>query len=93
MSRIPTTSFCILPTDDVDFFMMGMEEAGFVVSTGSSCKSRSREPASSLLSMGYSKEEALRAIRISTGWFTTEEEVEKLCVQIRNVLRALKDDS
>ncbi|EMM73224.1 hypothetical protein LEP1GSC038_1381 [Leptospira weilii str. 2006001855] len=93
MSRIPTTSFCILPTDDVDFFMMGMEEAGFVVSTGSSCKSRSREPTSSLLSMGYSKEEALRAIRISTGWFTTEEEVKELCVQIRNVLRALKNDS
>ncbi|EMF81318.1 aminotransferase, class V [Leptospira weilii serovar Topaz str. LT2116] len=91
--RISTTSFCLLPTDDVDFFMMGMEESGFVLSTGSSCKSRSREPASSLLSMGYSKEEALRAIRISTGWFTTEEEVEELCVQIRNVLRALTDDS
>ncbi|AXR65315.1 cysteine desulfurase family protein [Leptospira mayottensis] len=91
-TRISTTSFCLLPTDDVDFFMMGMEEAGFVVSTGSSCKSRSREPAPSLLSMGYSEEEALRAIRISTGWFTTEEEVEELCVQIRKVLRALTDD-
>ncbi|TGL76222.1 cysteine desulfurase family protein [Leptospira yasudae] len=91
-ARISTTSFCLLPTDDVDFFMMGMEESGFVVSTGSSCKSRSREPAPSLLSMGYSEEEALRAIRISTGWFTTEEEVEELCVQIRKVLRALTDD-
>ncbi|WP_078129326.1 cysteine desulfurase family protein [Leptospira alexanderi] len=90
--RIPSTSFCILPTDDVDFFMMGMEEAGFVVSTGSSCKSRSREPASSLLSMGYSKEEALRAIRISTGWFTTQEEVDELCVHIQKVLKALLDD-
>ncbi|RHX79963.1 cysteine desulfurase family protein [Leptospira yasudae] len=91
-ARISTTSFCLLPTDDVDFFMMGMEESGFVVSTGSSCKSRSREPAPSLLSMGYSEEEALRAIRISTGWFTTEEEVEELCIQIRKVLRALTDD-
>ncbi|EQA62664.1 cysteine desulfurase family protein [Leptospira alexanderi] len=92
VSRIPTTSFCILPTEDVDFFMMGMEEAGFVVSTGSSCKSRSREPAPSLLSMGFSKEEALRAIRISTGWFTTQEEVDELCVHIQKVLKALLDD-
>ncbi|AYV54466.1 aminotransferase class V-fold PLP-dependent enzyme [Leptospira kmetyi] len=91
-NRISSTSFCILPTDDVDFFMMGMEESGFVVSTGSSCKSRSREPAPSLLSMGYSQEEALRAIRISTGWFTTEEDVEELCVHIQKVLRALTDD-
>ncbi|TGK38657.1 aminotransferase class V-fold PLP-dependent enzyme [Leptospira gomenensis] len=90
-TRVPNTSFCILPTDDVDFFMMGMEEAGFVVSTGSSCKSRSREPAASLLSMGYSQEEALRAIRISTGWFTTEEEVEELCEKISEVIRALSD--
>ncbi|EMY79138.1 aminotransferase, class V [Leptospira weilii serovar Ranarum str. ICFT] len=89
--RIPSTSFCILPTDDVDFFMMGMEEAGFVVSTGSSCKSRSREPAPSLLSMGFSEEEALRAIRISTGWFTTSEEVDELCEKIREVLKSLGD--
>ncbi|MCH1910968.1 aminotransferase class V-fold PLP-dependent enzyme [Leptospira noguchii] len=88
-NRISSTSFCILPTDDVDFFMMGLEEAGFVVSTGSSCKSRSREPATSLLSMGFSKEEALRAIRISTGWFTTQEEVEDLCKKVIEVLKAL----
>lgn len=72
--------------------MMGMEEAGFIVSTGSSCKSRSREPAPSLLSMGFTEEEALRAIRISTGWFTTQEEVDELCIQIQKVLKALLDD-
>ncbi|MBM9575679.1 aminotransferase class V-fold PLP-dependent enzyme [Leptospira sp. 201903070] len=90
--RIASTSFCLLPTDDVDFFMMGMEESGFVVSTGSSCKSRSREPAASLLSMGFSEEEALRAIRISTGWFTTAEEVDALCFRIQEVLKALSND-
>ncbi|EMO20402.1 aminotransferase, class V [Leptospira santarosai str. HAI134] len=88
--RIATTSFCLLPTDDVDFFMMGMEDAGFVISTGSSCKSRSREPAPSLLSMGFTEEKALRAIRISTGWFTTVEDVEELCKKISEVLKALR---
>ncbi|AOP34210.1 cysteine desulfurase [Leptospira tipperaryensis] len=90
--RIVSTSFCLLPTDDVDFFMLGLEESGFVVSTGSSCKSRSREPAASLLSMGFTEEEALRAIRISTGWFTTGEEVDALCKKNIQVLKALLVD-
>ncbi|TGK17519.1 aminotransferase class V-fold PLP-dependent enzyme [Leptospira fluminis] len=89
--RLPSTTFCLLPTEDLDFFMMGMEEKGFALSTGSSCKSRSREPAPSLLSMGFSKEEALRAVRISTGTFTTEEEVEELLATIRIVLDSIRN--
>lgn len=76
--RLPSTTFVILPIEDIDFFMLGMEEANIVVSTGSSCKSRTREPSFSLLRMGYTKEEALRAIRISTGYFTTQDEVDRL---------------
>ncbi|EPG75818.1 aminotransferase, class V [Leptospira fainei serovar Hurstbridge str. BUT 6] len=87
--RLPSTTFCILPTEDLDFFMMGMEERGFALSTGSSCKSRSREPAPSLLEMGYTKEEALRAVRISTGSFTTEEEVDDLIKAFLEVLKSL----
>ncbi|PJZ68284.1 cysteine desulfurase [Leptospira perolatii] len=87
--RLPSTTFCLLPTDDLDFFMVGMEERGFALSTGSSCKSRSREPAKSLLAMGYTQEEALRAIRISTGMFTTPNEVEDLISAISEVLRLL----
>lgn len=87
--RLASTTFAILPVEDLDFFMMGMEEKGFALSTGSSCKSRSREPAPSLLSMGYTKEEALRAIRISTGTFTSTEEVDALLLAIREVISSV----
>ena len=85
-NRLPSTTFVILPTEDIDFILMGLEEKGIIVSTGSSCKSRAREASPSLLSMGYTKEEALRAIRISTGYFTTEEDVEILNLELNKLL-------
>jgi cysteine desulfurase len=84
--RIPNTSYVILPIDDLDFFLLGMEEKGFIISTGSSCKSRAREASSSLLAMGFTKDEALRAIRISTGIYTQESDVNALCFQIKELL-------
>lgn len=85
--RLPNTSFVILPIQSVDFFLLGMEEKGILVSTGSSCKSRAREASKSLLYMGYSEEEALRCIRISTGYFTKEEEVYALLTTIEDLLQ------
>ncbi len=87
--RLPSTIFTLLPIEEIDFFMMGMEEANIVVSTGSSCKSRTREPSFSLLRMGYTKEEALRAIRISTGYFTTDAEVERLLTCMSQTIQKL----
>jgi cysteine desulfurase len=87
--RLPSTSFILLPIDDIDFFMISLEEKGIIISNGSSCKSRSREASFSLLKMGYSTDEALRAIRISTGYFTNEYEVEKLLEEIKNTLNKL----
>ncbi|MCW7459285.1 aminotransferase class V-fold PLP-dependent enzyme [Leptospira bandrabouensis] len=84
--RLPNTAFLILPIQAVDFFLLGMEEKGILVSTGSSCKSRAREASKSLLHMGYSEEEALRCIRISTGYFTTEEDVKTLLSNMEDLI-------
>lgn len=89
VERLPSTTFAILPIEDIDFVLMGLEEKGIIISTGSSCKSRAREASPSLLNMGYTKEEALRAIRISTGYFTTEEEVLDLNKNINNLVKIL----
>ncbi|TGL17042.1 aminotransferase class V-fold PLP-dependent enzyme [Leptospira yanagawae] len=85
--RLPNTSFFILPIHTVDFFLLGLEEKGIIVSTGSSCKSRAREASKSLLYMGYAEEQALRAIRISTGSFTTLEDIEILITQIKELIQ------
>jgi cysteine desulfurase len=88
--RVPNTSFVLLPIEEIDFFLLGMEERGFIISTGSSCKSRAREASGSLLAMGYSKEEALRCIRISTGLFTTELEINSLIAAMKELLTTFK---
>jgi cysteine desulfurase len=87
---LPSTIFAILPIEDVDFFMLGLEEKKILISNGSSCKSRTREASKSLLNMGYSKEESLRAIRISMGYFTTLEEVEILLQSIKELIFKLR---
>ncbi|HMV77928.1 MAG TPA: aminotransferase class V-fold PLP-dependent enzyme [Leptospiraceae bacterium] len=89
ISRLPGTCFAILKSEDIDFLLIGLEEKGIVISTGSSCKSRSREPALSLLNMGYSKEEALRAVRISFGIFNSEDDLEYLLENLRSLLTIL----
>lgn len=87
LERLPSTCFAILPVEDIDFLLIGLEEKGIIISTGSSCKSRSREPAVSLLNMGYSKEEALRAVRISFGIFNSEDDVDYLIENLRTLLK------
>ena len=48
---------------------------GIAASTGSACHAGRTEPSGVLLAMGLAAEEALTAVRISLGRFTTEEDV------------------
>ena len=84
--RLPSTTFTLLPTDDIDFVLLGLEEKKIIVSTGSSCKSRAREASPSLLAMGYTKEKALRAIRISSGIFTDEDDINYLISNLQKII-------
>ncbi|MEM7180879.1 MAG: aminotransferase class V-fold PLP-dependent enzyme [Spirochaetota bacterium] len=88
--RLVSTTYSLFPLEEIDFLMLGLEEKGIIVSNGSSCKSRSREASPGLVRMGYSEEEALRAIRISTGYFTTAEEIDFLLENLRIILQALQ---
>ncbi len=88
--RISNTTYCILERmDDMDFLFLGLDQKEIVASTGSSCKSRSRQPSSLLLSMGYSKDEALKALRISTGMFTTQNDVDLLLSTLLEIYKSL----
>jgi cysteine desulfurase len=84
--RMSNTSFVILPTKDIDFIMIGLDQAGIAISTGSSCKSRARDASPQLLRMGYSEELALQAIRVSTGLFTKESELELFCNELKRLI-------
>lgn len=65
MPRAPGTSLLMLRGIAIDFLVMALDKEGITVSTGTSCKSRSRSPSAALMAMGYSEAEALSVVRLS----------------------------
>ncbi len=59
--------------------LMRFDMAGIAVSQGSACSSGSLKPSHVLEAMGLPDELAARMIRVSFGWNTTREEVERFC--------------
>jgi cysteine desulfurase len=65
-----------------------LDDAGFAVSTGSACSSRfHKRPV--LEAMGIHGDLALEGIRISQGWSSSMEEIEKLIAAIVKILEVL----
>lgn len=73
--QLPNTLLATMPGVKSETQLMHFDLAGFAVSAGSACSSGRIEPSSVLLAMGVSPELAGTALRISTGWKTTEQEV------------------
>jgi cysteine desulfurase len=65
-----------------------LDDAGFAVSTGSACSSSSTERRI-LTAMGVDKVTAREGIRISQGWTTSGEDIERLIDALRSILQTL----
>ncbi len=65
-----------------------LDDAGFAVSTGSACSSASKKRPV-LDAMGISEQQALEGIRISQGYSTTAEDIEKLIDAVHTILKVL----
>lgn len=78
VSRIGNTTQIALPGVTADKQLMALDLAGFAVSSGSACSSGSIKPSHVLLAMGIDEELAKCAIRISSGWATTQDEMKQL---------------
>jgi cysteine desulfurase len=58
--------------------LIALDLAGIAISTGSACSSGKVGPSHVLAAMGVPPEAAASAIRISLGWATTGEDVDRL---------------
>jgi cysteine desulfurase len=75
--RLPNTvnwSWSRLPGDTL---VIALDLLGFAVSSGSACASGAVEPSHVIRAMGFDEEHARGAIRVSTGWSTTADEVDR----------------
>jgi len=57
--------------------MMALDLDGISVSSGSACSSGSFKPSHVLMAMGVSEEESKCALRISLGWNTTADDIDR----------------
>ena len=76
--RLPNTSCLSMPGVQSELQVMGLDLAGVAVSAGSACSSGKVEPSHVLRALGLPDAETGCAIRISFGWASRDEEVDKL---------------
>jgi cysteine desulfurase len=72
---------------DGETLLAALDLEGICVSTGSACSSGSLEPSPVLLAMGYSPELARGALRFSLWEGNTEEEIDRVCAVLPQVVR------
>jgi cysteine desulfurase len=72
--RLWNTVSLIMPHAENHRWVVKLDRRGFQVSTGSACSTGRVGPSPVLAAMGLAADEAKRAIRISAGWETTQDE-------------------
>ena len=71
--RLWNTVSALMPEGDKrHLWVVKLDKAGFAASTGSACTTGKEEPSHVLAAMGFKAAQAIRAVRFSAGWETTE---------------------
>lgn len=67
--------------------LLGLDRAGVAAHSGSACASESLDPSPVLAAMGV---DALRSLRVSTGWTSTDDDIDALLEALPRVLADLR---
>jgi cysteine desulfurase len=74
--RLPNTTLFTVPGLKAETAVIGLDLAGIAVSSGSACSSGKVQPSHVLDAMGFSKDLAQGAVRLSLGWSTSEADID-----------------
>lgn len=77
VERLPNTACFTMPGVSSETQVIALDLAGFAVSAGSACSSGKVRPSHVLRAMGAGEAEAGSAIRVSLGWLTEAEEIDR----------------
>ncbi len=75
--RLPNTTLFTVPGLRAETAVIGFDLAGVAVSSGSACSSGKVQPSHVLEAMGFGRELAQGAVRLSLGWSTSSAEVDR----------------
>jgi cysteine desulfurase len=77
IQRLPNTTLFTVPGLKAETAVIGFDLAGIAVSSGSACSSGKVQPSHVLEAMGLGPDLAQGAVRLSLGWSTSEEDVNR----------------
>jgi cysteine desulfurase len=75
--RLPNTTLFSAPSLKAETAVIGFDLEGIAVSSGSACSSGKVQPSHVLEAMGFGPDLARGAVRLSLGWSTTGDEVDR----------------
>jgi cysteine desulfurase len=77
IQRLPNTTLFTVPGLRAETAVIGFDLAGIAVSSGSACSSGKVQPSHVLEAMGFDREIAQGAVRLSMGWSTRDTDVNR----------------
>jgi cysteine desulfurase len=77
VQRLPNTTLFTVPGLRAETAVIGFDLAGIAVSSGSACSSGKVQPSHVLEAMGFDREIAQGAVRLSMGWSTRDADVDR----------------
>lgn len=83
--RVSTITCAVWPGKTAERMLMKFDLKGVALSSGSACSSGKVGASHVLTAMGFDTDQALSAVRFSTGWNTTQAEVNQLIDAIRSM--------
>lgn len=86
-ARLPNTLAVVLPGMRAETLVIAFDLAGIALSSGAACSSGKVSRSHVLAAMGFGDELAGSALRISLGWATTEDEVERFLAAWAKVMK------
>jgi cysteine desulfurase len=91
--RLPNTTYICMPGVAAETQVMALDLAGVCVSAGSACSSGKVHRSAVLAAMGIEDAEAGSAIRISFGWNSQSDDIDRLIAAWRDLyIRVGKSD-
>ncbi len=72
---------------EAEAVLLGLDQAGIAVHSGSACSSESLEPSPVLAAMGV---DADHSLRLSVGWSTTDDDIERAAAALPGVIDRLR---
>lgn len=86
----PAIAAVVLPGPPAEVWMHHLEVGGVMSSVGSACQANKGGISPALLALGFDQAEARRVLRLSFSRYTTAEEVDRACAELRRVEPTLR---